>query len=1233
MDYTKRAKVVKNLKFELRPVGRTGDTIRKRGFLEADEALHEKHKTVYPLFDAYVKSVTADAFLKEGGKITAELIAKEKDLENNEKKAMEEMQTVVRKAFDRAAPAPIGSINSGTFLKKTLPEFLDRDKGFFVPLDQYSVEEWKDILAETTITYLSKYAVNRITSFDNAAKRAVENFMRYRENTGKLQSFLVYAKSDEGLREEACVKALESAVYLDYYEMCLTASDIDRYNQDVKGVVGEKGIVKKGINMLINEVNQQHKADRGYNGPMFKLLDPLYQQILMPREKQYDRRKLENDEELNAVVDVLKEKVGKNEMEKVVSFLKETEAENLVVYGKDLHQISHLVFGDHSTIPDKMQAVYVENQYQQLEAGNKKAEKNIEKAGKTVREKFYSFAEITEFLKSADLYEDVKAKFVSAMVACMMSADMCKENLPTELRFKDKSSKQALIAYFEPMNEFNRLVKLLKKKSDRQEDGVLNELEKLTKDFDLIPYTHNLVHGYMTRTPKDMAKEMQICFGLSTKQKLEWWNGDKVPATKDALLLKKDGKFYFATKTPKGRFVNNDAFAETQEGECYSVFLQKKARPAFTNFPKITFYEPQKEQFFEKNPEADCYILEKGMRNPVVISRELYEIKKNGLFKKNAGVTEEERLSAMWKLIDFYKEVAENYIQFERFHFKWSDTKDYQTIDEFFDEVNLCSISMEWRNVSAKKIDEEVENGSLLMFLIWQRDLYKRGLESRNSYVKTFLSVFEPENMANNEIRLNSNTRLSFRPAAMERKVTHPAGSIVVNRRTADGTRIPESVHNEIYRCYQGKISYDQMSAEAKEWCQKAQAHKTEHDLVKNRRYTEDKFFISITYTKNADVIEKFNPVSTEVREEMKDGFYTMSIARGIQDLLYYEVFDEKKQMVEHGSLNILFGTNYAEYLQMLSDERKNGKSEKWEYDKKVKNIKDVYLNDAIAKILQIAFKYNAKIVIEKMNPQFKQKWACIDNQLFSVFEKRLETKLLDYHNADIPLGMPGSVTNPLQAAYEPKGEPVQNGILFRLNGAYTSNIDPYTGFVNLFPIGNYNGTKSRRDFFAKFRHINYRDGYVYFHFDYRNFGNIKYETEKTEWTVKAGGRRTKYDRSFKFNYMDENIAKNVEDAMEKAGVKGDLKEAIDDCPAYLVNALFELFKFTVTNTVMKKCKENEEEYCISPILGDIPEKDRIKPIHARAEVLAEKMWFYLDYNEKEFTKDWINYIQKRKAA
>ena len=79
-EMTKRTKIEKSLKFELRPVGKTMDTIRKKELLEQDHLLHEKSNEIRPLYDAYVKCMITDTFLLYGGEITAELLKKNEDI-------------------------------------------------------------------------------------------------------------------------------------------------------------------------------------------------------------------------------------------------------------------------------------------------------------------------------------------------------------------------------------------------------------------------------------------------------------------------------------------------------------------------------------------------------------------------------------------------------------------------------------------------------------------------------------------------------------------------------------------------------------------------------------------------------------------------------------------------------------------------------------------------------------------------------------------------------------------------------------------------------------------------------------------------------------------------------------------------------------------------------------------------------------------------------------------------
>lgn len=98
--------------------------------------------------------------------------------------------------------------------------------------------------------------------------------------------------------------------------------------------------------------------------------------------------------------------------------------------------------------------------------------------------------------------------------------------------------------------------------------------------------------------------------------------------------------------------------------------------------------------------------------------------------------------------------------------------------------------------------------------------------------------------------------------------------------------------------------------------------------------------------------------------------------------------------------------------------------------------------------------KYNAIVVLEDLNQGFKRGRFKVERQVYQKFEMALMNKLasLSFKNRDAT--KPGGVLNPLQlckpvnAYSDLKG---QNGIVFYLQAAYTSAIDPTTGFANLF--------------------------------------------------------------------------------------------------------------------------------------------------------------------------------------
>lgn len=694
---------------------------------------------------------------------------------------------------------------------------------------------------------------------------------------------------------------------------------------------------------------------------------------------------------------------------------------------------------------------------------------------------------------------------------------------------------------------------------------------------------------------------------------------------KESSILKKNDKYYIVTKSPVAKPIHIKCVKESN----YQLLSYKTFQAANKSFPMFTFTKDIKKTFETTNVNECKNHLAEGL----VVTREQYNIYKNKSYSTEAlrkkKISEEEYKHNLGIMINLYKELAEKHEILKSFNLKFSETESYKDIGMFLDEVDRQTTSATWVNVDEETIDTAINEGALLSFLITNRNMYKDD-NVKTTYAQTFLYMMSDENMKNLNFRLNSNPKFSFRPACIPYEVTHAKGSMLLNKKNILGDPIRGDIYTELLNFFNGKLSEAELSDEAfaqKELCE---VHPAEHDISKDYRYMVDKYFISMSYTLNYKVSDREkNTVTEEIYEKMQSGYNTLSVVRGTTDLIYYTLFDENHNEIASKSLNVINGFDYQKKLQILSDERNIEKSDNWNYEKTVKDIKSSYVNFAIAEILKVATDNNAIIVIEKLDETFKNKMCAIDNQVYKIFETKLENRLLDYRRKDIHLGDAGSISNPMQLGKTNKVKPMQNGILFHMNSAYTKNLCPETGFINLFNLSSTNTIASQRKFLEAFDAIEVHDDLIYFHFDYKNFKvneKIKVnELDKTNWTVIAGKPRTIFNRETKvYEYVKYPAKEFI------ASLPGDKEINISDLDNKQVRSLFELFKTTIFYTTIKKCDKVAHEYYSSPVTeyDDI----MVTPSMVFAETLAKKLWYHMSLAEDfsgDYTTNWLNFAAK----
>ena len=219
---------------------------------------------------------------------------------------------------------------------------------------------------------------------------------------------------------------------------------------------------------------------------------------------------------------------------------------------------------------------------------------------------------------------------------------------------------------------------------------------------------------------------------------------------------------------------------------------------------------------------------------------------------------------------------------------------------------------------------------------------------------------------------------------------------------------------------------------------------------------------------------------------------------------------------------------------------------------------------------------------MEDLNSGFKNSRKKIEKQIYQKFEKMLIDKLnyLTFKERDI--NEPGGALNGYQLtekfdSFEKLGK--QSGVLFYVNAAYTSAIDPQTGFVKGFNTSGISSDIKKSEFLNKMSSITYdpvEDAFA-FSFDYRDFPQT-FTDYRNRWTIYTKGERVRYkDRKYiRYSPTDE-----IKNALQNANIPldGELKEKIVSSKA-VAGRVYDSF----LGTLNMRFRDETEDYIISPV-------------------------------------------------
>lgn len=1171
-DLTGQYSLSKTLRFELKPIGKTLEHIEQKGLLTQDEQRAEEYEQMKGIIDRYhkafitmclrnckIKVNNTDDELDSLEEYSSLLSKSKRDADDEDK--LEKIKENLRKQIVNAFKSgnTYGDLFKKELIKNHLPDFVTDEE------EKQVVEHFCNFT-----TYFTGFHDNRKNMYSDEAKSTAiayrlihENFPRFFDN---LRSFAKITESEVAHRfpeiESAFslylnVEHIADMFHVDYFPVVLTQEQIDVYNNIIGGKTEEDGTKIQGINEYINLYNQHH--------PDVKLpfLKPLYKMILSDKVAlSWLPEEFENDEEmLTAINDFYKsvQPVIFGDDENCIRHL----LTNIAEYNTDhiyisndlgLTGISQQLFDQYSIFEDAIKDELRRNVKQTPK--EKRNPELLEERIKNLfkKEKSFSISYLDSLIK--DKGEDTIESYYAKLGAFDRDGKQT-VNLLTQIEMAYIAAKEVLEGKYDNINQSEEATKYIKDLLDAfkslqhyikpllgsgeeaEKDNVFSsQLLNVWEALDVVTPLYNKVRNWLTRKPYSTKK---IKLNFENAQLLGGWDMNK-EADYASVLLRKNNQYYLAIMDKK----HNHAFdIETlpSDGACFEKIDYKLLPGANKMLPKVFF---SKSRINEFAPSTDIQIAYRQ------------ETHKKG---KNFN------LADCHRLIDFFKQSIAKHEDWSKFPFHFSDTSTYEDISGFYREVEQQGYTIGFRKISESYIYRLVDEGKLYLFQIWNKDFSDYSKGTPNMHTLYWKALFDKANLADVVYKLNGQAEVFYRKRSLQKENTtvHKAKQPIKNKNT----------QNE-----KSTSTFD-------------------YDIVKDRRYTVDKFHFHVPITINFKSSGRPN-INEHVLDIIRHhGIeHVIGIDRGERHLLYLSLIDLKGRIIKQITLNEIkqqtggnYGTNYKELLAAREGDRAEARRN-W---KKIENIKDLkagYLSQVVHVITQMMVEYNAIVVLEDLNMGFMRGRQKIERSVYEQFEHMLIDKLNFYVDKKKEACAPGGLLHGLQLAnkfesFNKLGK--QSGCLFYVPAWNTSKIDPVTGFVNMLDA-RYESVESSRRFFSRFDVIRYNEekNWFEFTFDYNNF-HTKLDGTKTQWTLCTYGSRIKTFRNpAKLNQWDNEevvLTDEFKKVFANAGINihGNLKEAI--CSLAKREHLEPLMHLMKLLLQLRNSKTNSEiDYMLSPV-------------------------------------------------
>ncbi len=644
--------------------------------------------------------------------------------------------------------------------------------------------------------------------------------------------------------------------------------------------------------------------------------------------------------------------------------------------------------------------------------------------------------------------------------------------------------------------------------------------------YEEIVQIYNKLRNYLTKKPYSTEK-WKLNFQNSTLA--SGWDKNK-EADNFTVILRKDGKYFlglmrkganklfdkrygseFSQGLEKGKYekMNYKYFPSPSKMIPKTSTQVHEVKKHFKNSSEPFFLEESsslgkfikqlkitKEVFDLNNFEyKKSYLSTLNGESPDESQRVKADSKKTGqvkLFQKEfLNLSQNELLykKSLFAWVDFCKEyldcfpsTGDGFLQFKKYI---QDTEKYESIDQFYKDIERGGYKISFQNISEEYISCKNQNSELYLFKIHNKDWNlkdgkpKTGM--KNLHTMYFESLFSSENIAQNfPMKLNGQAEIFYRPKTDINKL-------------------------EMKKDSKGK------------------------NVVDHKRYEEDKIFFHLPMTLNrGKSLFNFN---VQLNNFLADNpeINIIGVDRGEKHLAYYSVINQNQEILDGGTLNVVKGGNgkdidYHKKLEDKAEKREQARKD-WQDVEGIKDLKKGYISQVVRKLADLAIEHNAIIVFEDLNMRFKQIRGGIEKSVYQQLEKALIEKL--------SFLVRKNEKNPEEAGYLLKAYQLsapfetfqrigkQTGIIFYTQASYTSKIDPLTGWRPNLYLKYSNAKKAKADI-SKFSEIEFINNRFEFTYDLQEFRSQKDKKKeypkKTLWTLCSSVERYRWNRKLNDN-------------------------------------------------------------------------------------------------------------------